>query len=283
MITPIFICTHGRPDKQYTYQTLRNSGYTGKICFVVDDEDDTVDELRKNYPNEDVLQFNKQELIDASDTGTNEDHRACILYAKHFCECVADNMCLQAFIIADDDILKFRYRYVEDGKLKSLDVKNMDKVISIYTDMMLKCDMSATGFGFTQFYFTGIHSFDSDNMQKYRVPYNFVFRNTKHKINWMSWFGEDIITAVYYGRCGSYMSALPYVQQEIVPLATADGGMKDTYDSNSDVRLAMQNIMYLPTELKVYKYKNKYMASIKRDNAFPKIVSSNVSKSRCKC
>lgn len=275
----VFICTHGRPDSQYTLETLNRCGYTGKVYLIVDDEDDTVHNLMKNTQDKaSIAMFNKQMYIDKSDTGTNEDQRKCILYAKNFCEDFAKGLNLDAFIIADDDITKFRYRYVEDNKLKTLNITEMDAIIEAYLEAMFDCDMAATGFGFTQFYFSGIHSFDNDNIQKYRVPYNFVFRNSKHRIDWMSWFGEDIITAVYYGRIGEYMTAIPYVQQEIVPLASADGGMKDTYDSNSDVRLAMQNVMYLPTELKAYQYKGKFMASINRDNAFPRVINSRYKK-----
>ncbi len=279
------ICTHGRPNAQHTYETLRKSGYTGEIYLILDDEDNKLKDYNRfiDEQHEDNLfcsVFNKQSYIDKSDTGTNENQRKCILYAKNFCEDLAQDMKLDAFIIADDDILNFRFRYVEDESLKSQKViGTMDDVIEAYYRAMIDCNMIATGFGFTQFYFSGTESFENDNMQKYRVPYNFVFRNGKHKVDWMSWFGEDIITAVYYGRIGQLWTALPYVQQEIVALASADGGMKDTYDSNSSARLAMQNLMYLPTELKAYLYKGKFMASIKRENAFPKIISSSFKKS----
>lgn len=277
MKTAVFICTHGRPDAQHTLHLLRNSGYTGKIYLILDDEDKTFPLYHHNLDDaDDIYMFKKQEYIDKSDTGTNENQRKCILYAKNFCEDLAQQMNLDAFVIADDDILNFRYRYPEDGSLKSQKVTStMGDVIDAYYQAMIDCDMVATGFGFTQFYFSGSDSFSSDNIQKYRVPYNFVFRNAKHKVDWMSWFGEDIITAVYYGRIGQLWTALPYVQQEIVALASASGGMKDTYDGNSSARLAMQNVMYLPAELKAYKYKGKYMASIKRDVAFPKIISSS--------
>ena len=282
MKTAVMICTHGRPNAQHTLKTLRESGYTGMTILVVDDEDSTTKELFDNYcvdANTIMKQFNKQSYIDKSDTGTNENQRKCILYAKNFCEDLAQDMKLDAFVIADDDILNFRFRYPEDDSLKSQKVQyTMDDVIDSYYNAMIDCNMVATGFGFTQFYFSGTESFGNENMQKYRVPYNFVFRNAKHKVDWMSWFGEDIITAVYYGRVGQLWTALPYVQQEIVALASASGGMKDTYDGNSSARLAMQNIMYLPAELKTFYYQGKFMASIKRDKAFPKLISSSFKK-----
>ena len=210
----IFICTHGRPNAQHTLKTLRDCGYTGKIVLLVDDEDDTVDDLVDNYPKTRIMRFNKQKYIDLSDTGTNENQRKCILYAKNCCEAVAQDIKLDAFVIADDDIFNFRYRYPEDGKLKSLKItKDIDKVIEAYVEYMLSADIVATGFGFTQFYFSGENSFSPENFLKYRVPYNFVFRNAKYKIDWMSWFGEDIITAVMYNKRGYFMQDFPFVQQ----------------------------------------------------------------------
>jgi hypothetical protein len=277
----VMICTHGRPNAQHTLKTLRDCGYTGKIILIVDDEDDTLPELMmKTFGEAEIVEFNKQMWIDTSDTGTNENQRKCILYAKNFCEDLAKDRQLDAFVIADDDIFNLRYRYPEDGKLKSLKItKDMDKVIEAYVEYMLSADIVATGFGFTQFYFSGENSFSPENFLKYRVPYNFVFRNAKYKIDWMSWFGEDIITAVMYNKRGYFMQDFPFVQQEIKPLAKEAGGMKDTYDNNSDIRLAMQNIMYLPSELKAFKYRGKYMASIKRDKAFPMLISSSYKKS----
>ena len=35
-----FILTHGRADRVYTVDTLKQSGYTGPLVFVIDDEDD---------------------------------------------------------------------------------------------------------------------------------------------------------------------------------------------------------------------------------------------------
>lgn len=39
----VFIITHKRPDNQITYKTLKRGKYTGKIIFVLDDGDDTID------------------------------------------------------------------------------------------------------------------------------------------------------------------------------------------------------------------------------------------------
>lgn len=275
------ICTHGRPKTQHTLSLLRSCGYTGDIYLVVDDEDNTVEELKANYSELGAIvsMFNKEHYFQTMDKGTNENHRACILYAKGYCEDLARELGLDAFVIADDDLLSFRFRYCDGDSLKSQKItSNLDAVLEAYVEYMLSSNISATGFGFTQFYFTGVDSFGYENMQKYRVPYNFVFRNTKHRVDWLSWFGEDVISGVYYNKIGQIWTATPLVQQEIFPLATQEGGMKDVYDGNQSIRLAMQNLMYLPSEIKPFLYKGKYMAAIKRENAFPKIISGSFKK-----
>ena len=40
----VLILTHGRPDNQKTTKALRKHGYTGRIVYVIDDEDKTADE-----------------------------------------------------------------------------------------------------------------------------------------------------------------------------------------------------------------------------------------------
>ena len=43
----VFILVYGRPEKEWTYKTLRKSGYTGKVYFVGDDLDVTINKYKK--------------------------------------------------------------------------------------------------------------------------------------------------------------------------------------------------------------------------------------------
>jgi hypothetical protein len=58
----VFILTHGRPKKVFTYETLLQKNYTGKIYFVVDDEDKTKDDYKLLYGDK-VLLFSKSEIV----------------------------------------------------------------------------------------------------------------------------------------------------------------------------------------------------------------------------
>ena len=40
----VFILTHGRPDNVMPYKTLQKCNYTGKVYFMIDNEDQSADE-----------------------------------------------------------------------------------------------------------------------------------------------------------------------------------------------------------------------------------------------
>lgn len=276
----VFICTHGRPDKQLTLDYLLSAGYTGKYYLVLDDQDETIQQYIDNYGPEHLLVFDKNHYINTTEVGSNNPPFKCIVYAKNAVEDIARDMNLSAFMVSDDDNLKLRYRYPEKDKLKTLDVKhNLDSVFEAYIDVMLESHMTATAFGFAQFYFAGSGSFSPERFQKLRVPYNMVFRNASIPIKWKSAFGEDIVTALMYEKTGQFWTALPYVQIETEPVGKAvSGGMASTYQSMNSMKLAMYDFMFLPTATRPYYYKGKFMASIKREQAFPKLISSSYRK-----
>lgn len=274
----VFIDTHGRPNKQFTYETLINRGYTGDIVFIVDDEDDTVPLLKQNYPNNEVVMFHKQAYVDTVDSGTNNSKRELNLYARCACEDIARSYNCEAFVMADDDILDFRYRYVENDSLKSYKMScTADKFIEYYTEFMLDCDLAMISTGMPQMYFTG-KDFEQ-SMWKWRVPFNFVFRNSAYSIDWVSAVEEECVTAINSMLEGKNSLCVPFVQHTINPLAQKEGGMFDAYSTSSPFKLSQHGHIFHPTASVPYYYKTRWMSKTKRDNAFAKIISSSFKKS----
>ena len=75
------ILTHGRPDNVITYSALRKHGYTGPIIIVVDNEDATLEEYKKKFP--DVYVFDKKAVAAQIDEGDNFQDRRAIIYARN--------------------------------------------------------------------------------------------------------------------------------------------------------------------------------------------------------
>lgn len=277
----VFIDTHGRPDKQFTYETLRRRSYTGKIVFVVDDEDITVDRLHENYPDDDICMFHKQDYYETVDSGISAPKRELNLFARCACEDIAHSYQCESFVMADDDILDFRYRYKEGSSLKSQKVlSTADEFIRLYDEFLISGDFAMISTGMPQMYFSGADV--DETLWKWRVPFNFVFRNSKYKIEWVSSFEEECVTTVNSLLENKNCMCVPLVQHTINPLGEKKGGMFDAYSSSSPFRLAQYGHIFHPTASEPYFYhsknKSKWMSKTMREYAFPKLISSSFKK-----
>lgn len=274
--TAVFICTHGRPDAQHTLKTLRRAGYTGKIYLLLDDEDETYRYYHHNLDDcDDILQFNKQYYIDTVDIGRSDAKRKAILYAKCACEDYSKHLDLDAFIIADDDITDFRFRYEQDGKLLTQYVtQNMDEIINSYYKFILDGNICMTSFGTNQMFMGGLIS--DERKGEFRIPYNFLFRNTSIPFKWISEMNEDTIS-VLAEHGNKYMIQLPFIKLEMKELmAGAKGGMTEFYNQMTTGTRIGTILMYSPSNVKYIATAKKITHAIKKDNAFPKLISSSI-------
>src|SRR6202041_1961055 len=109
----VFILTHGRPHNVKTVTTLKKCGYTGRIYFIVDNEDKKAGEYIKLFGIENVKIFDKKAYADKVDEGNNFDERRTITHARNACFDIAKEIGIKYFIQLDDDYTDFRYKLVE--------------------------------------------------------------------------------------------------------------------------------------------------------------------------
>ena len=263
----IFILTHGRPDKQYTYHALDKTRYTGRRIFLLDDEDDTYSKYKENYPIDEFILFNKQSYIDTSDTGTNKEQRKCILYAKNAADDIAKDLGLSAYVVADDDIIRFRHRWKEDGITHTQEVRNMDEVVESYVQFMESGSIAALSFGDARLYMGG-------KLLLGRIPYNFVFRLTSIQYEWRSSMYEDTVTPIMENK---YTLGLPNIQYDMKPCdSNAIGGMTDVYARMSLFARAFTVFMYHPTGIVMEN--NTVGFELIKNNVFPNLISTTFKK-----
>jgi hypothetical protein len=139
----VFILTHGRPHNVKTLSTLKNCGYTGKIYFIVDNEDKTIKQYQKNYGTENVKIFDKKAMADEIDEGNNFDERRTITHARNACFKIAREIGITYFVQLDDDYYYFGYRY-DTGAKK---ITNMDKVFEIILNFYKSVNIKSIAFG----------------------------------------------------------------------------------------------------------------------------------------
>ena len=65
-----FILTHGRADNVITYETLKKTGYTGKIYIVIDNEDKTSKDYYDRFGDK-VVVFDKKKISETLDEADN--------------------------------------------------------------------------------------------------------------------------------------------------------------------------------------------------------------------
>jgi hypothetical protein len=138
----VFILTHGRPNNQKTLKLIRNRGYTGKIYFIVDNEDKTLNEYINNFGSEFVKIFDKKKYADDIDEGNNFDNRKVIIHARNASFDIALNLGLDYFIQLDDDYYSLGYRYLEGEKK----INNLDKVFEIMLDFYKNVNIKSIAF-----------------------------------------------------------------------------------------------------------------------------------------
>ena len=120
----VFILTHGRPDRVYTYKSLKRAGYTGKVYIVIDDEDKTEDEYRARFGDK-VLRFCKKEVAEKIDEGDNFEDRRVIIYARNACWEISSQVRCKYFVQLDDDYTSFVYKFDNNMKYKETKVKSV--------------------------------------------------------------------------------------------------------------------------------------------------------------
>lgn len=271
----IFILTHGRPNKQDTISALDKAGYTGKVYLVVDDLDTSIEEYKKLYNN--VIVFDKMKYVALAETGISEPHIKFALFARNAIEDIAVNLKLSYFAMLDDDLTKFRYRYIYENKLRSKDVTNMDDVLNSYINFMEIGNISTTSLASQSRFLGGISSIPKPNSSKLRACFNFFIRSVKHRVVWKSNICHDRVTSVLNGRDGQVWLQLPFVQFDMRELyGINEGGNSDVYRKVTDFYRLFFNVLFLPDcdRVMYWKKSESWINNIPNYNALcPMIIS----------
>lgn len=281
----VFILSHSRASRVETYNTLRSAGYTGKIYIVVDDEDPQLSTYKDRFENSDdyteLLVFGKQPMIDIADTVYPEKKRSSALYARNFIENMAEIFRLDTFAMMDDDITSLRFRWIEDGSVKSHTVNStMDKVFEYYSQYIIDAEIATASFPYSMFYVSGTSGLDK-KITESRHTYQIHIRNTNFPVDWVSVINQDTITQLQTMQVGYIWWSIPYLVFDAEPMNSKSGGLKSVYDSIKDFDMAFLAVISNPSCCKVaYSSGPRSTMQIKEDKhtSYPMIVSERYMK-----
>ena len=137
----IFILTYKRADKQLTYNYLTKNGYTGKLYFVLSDDDPTVNDYIDKFGKESVLVFNKQESLSLFDIGDNFNDLRAVVYARNKLYDLAKSVGIKYAMVLDDDYKHIKYRINKNQQYPSNTpyIKHFDKLVNMTLEYFISC------------------------------------------------------------------------------------------------------------------------------------------------
>lgn len=268
----VFICTHGRAKEQVTYKTLRNSGYTGKVYFVIDDLDEQGDEYKRLY-GENVLVFGKEEQYAVTDTFTNQKILQAVVYARNACFDFAKRLGVNWFVNCDDDIECLSYKMPINGKLVTKPVKDADRMFESVITFMETGSIECFSIAEEGVYVGGINSRVEAGCH-WSFTHLFVF-DACSELRYRSVWVEDNVFSLENLKLGRRMIASMYIAQRLPSHNAAqkqEGGMRDAYRQSNNYVKSFTPVITAPDCVCVCDKKGDIKTRKKLDSIMVKIL-----------
>lgn len=280
----VFILTHGRPDKVFTYKTIRDKGYTGKIFLVLDDEDKTYDQYCSLYKNK-VITFSKDKIAKTFDVGDNFSDKRAVVYARNAVFDLAKNLNFKYFMVLDDDYTDFRWSFDNNKKyVTNKYIQNLDKIFEILLKFYKSTNFTslcmAQGGDFIGGEGSGL-SKTFINGQISRKLMNSFLCSTERPFQFVGRINEDVNAYCSFGYRGHLFMTVAQLRLEQKQTQSNSGGLTDIYLNFGTYVKSFYSVMYNPSSVKVRQMgqSNKRLHhSVNWDTTVPKIISESFRK-----
>jgi hypothetical protein len=278
----VFILSHGRPDNVITYETLKKSGYTGKIYIIVDDEDKTIGEYKKRYKDE-VIVFSKKDYENKFDIMDNFDGNKVIVYARNACYDIARTLDLDYFFEYEDDYTNFSYRFIDGDSLRGKTIKNLDEILNTMVDCLDETKANTIAFAQGGDFIGGAESF-KNNTFKRKAMNSFVFKVNKDKKNDILFIGrmnDDVNTYLTQGKIGKLFFQISNINLVQLTTQSNSGGNTEAYKTFGTYVKSFYSVIAAPDCCKISlmgRIDKRIHHNIKWNNAVPKIIDQKFKK-----
>jgi hypothetical protein len=256
----VFILSHGRADRVFTYNTLRDHGYSGPIKIICDNEDDQLDRYISKYGDQ-VIVFDKSEIAQRIDVADNFKKRNSVVYARNACWEIAESLGYRYFIQLDDDYSRFQFTI--DPTLKSVlhePAKNLDLIFDSVLDFF--CSINAYSIALAQggdfiggSETTIIVNSDSEKKnypKQLRKVMNSFFCDTQRKFRFVSRMNDDVSTYTLLGSMGFVFFTLPFFGLIQKQTQSNRGGLTDMYLDYGTYVKSFYSVITNPSSVKIH-------------------------------
>jgi hypothetical protein len=252
----VFILTHGRADSVYTFKTLRQQKYTGKIYLLCDNEDKQITKYKNLYGTDTVIVFNKQDAMDITDSGDNFKKRNSVVFARNWNFKVASDLGLTHFWQLDDDYTRFDYSLNAEMQYTTSNNKigKLDDLLEAMMDFMDTTPFHSIAFAQGGDFIGGQECTLLKRMRNdeiYRKAMNsFLFR-VDRPVHFMGRMNDDVNMYVEHGRRGVLLMTTPQLRLQQKVTQQDDGGMTEAYLDFGTYVKSFYSVMYAPSCVKI--------------------------------
>ena len=272
----VFILTHGRPDRVYTYKTLRSHGYTGDIYLVIDDEDETENQYRQLYGDQ-VIIFSKAEIEPTIDFGDNlYQKRKAVLYARNAVFDIAESIGVEYFLVLDDDYHDFRWKFDQNLEYRDVMAKNLDAIFEAILDYYKSIPALTLALSQSGDFIGGRAGTFGKCVKLKRKAMNAFFCSIKRRFKFFGRINEDVNAYVTLGSRGDLFLTTNHVAVFQKQTQSNPGGLTDIYLDLGTYVKSFYSVMYSPSCVKVAVMgdgHDRLHHRISWNNAVPKILS----------
>lgn len=248
----VLILTHGRADHVYTYRAIRKYGYTGRVVFVLDNEDDQVEDYCKNFGKENIYVFDKKAVAEWTDEALPGDRRA-IVYARNISFSIAKELGYKYFIQLDDDYTDFQWRF--DDKLRYLQgtphIRNLDNIFDILLDFYISSGIKTCAMAQGGDYIGGRYAGTAKKVGTKRKSMNSFICDVEKPIRFMGRLNEDVTTYTKFGSIGDVFLQINFVNVHQKETQSTAGGISEVYKNCGAMTKPFMSVMYMPSCIKV--------------------------------
>lgn len=270
----IFILSHGRAEKVYTLKTLLADGYTGKWYIIIDNEDEQIEEYKKNFGDEHVVVFDKLKKSLECETCDIPRKRNAVIYARESCFEIAKNLGLKYFLELDDDYTAFSTRIEKNGILSKIYVQDMDAIINATLDFLIESNATCIAWAQEGDFMGGLESsMFKDRIQ--RKMMNSFFCCVDKPFNFIGRMNDDVNTYLLEGGRGKLFMTIADISVRQTVTQKNNGGLTEMYQENGTYVKSFFSVITNPSCVKVGEmgqFHKRIHHSVSWENAVPKII-----------
>ena len=274
----VFIMVHGRPDKAWTYNSLRKHGYTGKIYLVADDLDPTRHRYKEIYKDQ-LLIFNKKQAAESMDAGDNTGDLRSTMFASNTIFDLAKENNIKYFFNMCDDYTNFGHNFNTDYEIDRHNIKNLDKVFAAMVEFYKNTPTKTIAFSQGGDFMGGVSP--SFKLELKRKAMNTFLCSTDRPFKFIGRLNEDVTTYVNLGSKGDLFFTLTNIRLTQTAHQQEQSGLTDVYLDNGTYTKSFMSIIYNPSCIKISSLGHKHKRihhKITWNNAVPKILNEKTKK-----